>query len=83
MPDEAVSVDQGGRYVLVVDAQQVAQHRRVKIGALVDGMRVVQEVTPEEWVVVNGLQRARPGSKVKPRQAPTTATTAKPADTPG
>jgi len=62
----------------------VAQHRRVKIGALVDGMRVVQEgLTPEEWVVVNGLQRARPGSKVKARQAPTTATTAKPADTPG
>lgn len=82
VPDEAVSVDQGGRYVLVVDAQQVAQHRRVKIGALVDGMRVVQEgLTPEEWVVVNGLQRARPGSKVKPRQAPTTA--AKPAETPG
>ena len=84
VPDEAVSVDQGGRYVLVVDAQEVAQHRRVKIGALVDGMRVVQEgLTPEEWVVVNGLQRARPGSKVKPRQAPTTATTAKPAETPG
>ena len=74
VPDEAVSGDQGGRYVLVVDAQQVAQHRRVKIGALVDGMRVVQEgLTPEEWVVVNGLQRARPRSKVKPRQAPTTA----------
>lgn len=84
VPDEAVSVDQGGRYVLIVDAQEVAQHRRVKIGALVDGMRVVQEgLTPEEWVVVNGLQRARPGSKVKPRQAPTTATTAKPAETPG
>ncbi|MDP9134551.1 MAG: efflux RND transporter periplasmic adaptor subunit [Actinomycetota bacterium] len=84
VPDEAVSVDQGGRYVLVVDAQQVAQHRRVKIGALVDGMRVVQEgLTPEEWVVVNGLQRARPGSKVKPRQAPMTPTTAKPAETPG
>lgn len=84
VPDEAVSVDQGGRYVLIVDAQQVAQHRRVKIGALVDGMRVVQEgLTPEEWVVVNGLQRARPGSKVKPMQAPTTATTAKPAETPG
>ena len=69
----------------VVDfAQQVAQHRRVKIGALVNGMRVVQEgLTPEEWVVVNGLQRARPGSKVKPRQAPMTSTTAKPAETPG
>jgi RND family efflux transporter MFP subunit len=84
VPDEAVSVDQGGRYVLIVDAQQVAQHRRVKIGALVDGMRVVQEgLTPEEWVVVNGLQRARPGSKVKPRQAPMTPATAKPAETPG
>lgn len=82
VPDEAVSGDQGGRYVLVVDAQQVAQHRRVKIGALVDGMRVVQEgLTPEEWVVVNGLQRARPGSKVKPKQAP--MITAKPAETPG
>ncbi len=67
--DEAVGVDQAGRYVLVVDDQNVVQHRRVKVGALDGGMRVIEDgVTRYDWVVVDGLQRARPGSAVKPKQ---------------
>ena len=69
--DEAISVDQGGRYVLVVDGNNVAQLRRVTIGAMADGMRVIQNgIGPQDWVVVNGLQRARPGAAVKPVQQP-------------
>jgi RND family efflux transporter MFP subunit len=75
VPDEVVSVDQGGRYVLVVDDTDTVQHRRVQVGALVDGRRVVAEgLRPEDRVVVNGLQRARPGIKVKAIAAEPTAT---------
>jgi membrane fusion protein (multidrug efflux system) len=75
VPDEVVSTDQGGRYVLVVDAEDTVQHRRVRTGALVDGQRVIADgLRPEDRVVVNGLQRARPGIKVKATAAEPTAT---------
>ena len=69
VPDVAVATDQGGRFVLVVDDHDVVQQRRVRVAALVDEMRVVEEgVTPADWVVVNGLQRARAGVTVKPNR---------------
>ena len=80
VPDEIVSVDQGGRYVLVVDDTDTVQHRRVQTGALVDGQRVIADgLKPEDRVVVNGLQRARPGIKVKTiAGAPTATASAEP-----
>jgi len=68
IPDVAVLSDQGGSYVLAVDAENKVVYRRVHTGPLTEGaLRVVQDgVTPADWVVVNGLQRARPGSPVKP-----------------
>ncbi len=67
VPDVAVGTDQGGRYLLVVDEKNVVQYRQVKLGSLVGEMRVVNEgVQPGDWVIVNGLQHARPGSTVKP-----------------
>src|SRR5437867_4493137 len=62
LPDEAIGSDQSQKFVVVVDGEQKAQYRTVKIGPLVDGLRVVREgVTPEDWIVVAGLQRVRPG----------------------
>jgi len=47
----------------------VVEKRPIRMGRLVDGLRVMVEgVQPGEWVVVNGLQRARPGAKVDPEQ---------------
>jgi len=67
VPNDAVAVDQSGHYVLVVDDKNVVQHQRIKTGALVDGMRVIDDgLSASTRVVVNGLQRARPGSEVKP-----------------
>jgi len=67
VPDVAIGTDQGGRFVLVVDENDVVQQRRVQVAGLVDTMRAIESgVTPNDWVVVNGLQRARPGAKVKP-----------------
>jgi RND family efflux transporter MFP subunit len=77
VPDVAIGADQGGRYVLVVDDTDTVVQRRVKLGALVEQMRVVDDgIALGEWVVVNGLQRARPGTKVKPVRLPPGQTTA-------
>jgi len=65
LPDEAIGSDQSQKFVYVVDGDSKAQYRTVKIGPLVDGLRVIREgVKPEEWVVVAGLQRTRPGFQV-------------------
>lgn len=66
-PDIALLSDQSGRYALVVDDKDTVQLRRVKVGALDGGLRVVLEgLTPTDRIIVNGLQRARPGVTVKP-----------------
>jgi RND family efflux transporter MFP subunit len=68
--DEAIGSDQAQRFVMVVDAQNVVQPRPVTVGQVFEGLRVVQGVTPEDWVIVNGLMKARPGMKVDPKPAP-------------
>ncbi len=65
--ERALGVDQGGRYLLVVNDQDVVEQRPVKVGANVNGMRVIEEgLQADDWVVVSGIQRARPGAKVTP-----------------
>jgi RND family efflux transporter MFP subunit len=69
IPEEAFGADLGGRFLLLVDEQNKVHRRQVEVGALVDGMRVVsQGVTESDWVVVNGLQRARAGIEVNPQK---------------
>ncbi len=71
-PEKAINTDQNKRFVWVVSpangqAPQQPQFREVQLGALIDGMRVIQSgVKAGEWVVVNGLQRIRPGASVVP-----------------
>ena len=65
--DLAINADQSGRYVLVVNSENVVEKRNIRLGQLVDGMRVIEEgVESDDRVIVNGLQRARPGGKVDP-----------------
>jgi RND family efflux transporter MFP subunit len=73
LPDEAIGTDQTNKYVYVVGEDGTVVRRNVKLGPLYEGMRVVREgVAAEEWVIIRGLQRARPGGKVTPkREAPT------------
>ncbi|MFI5364132.1 MAG: efflux RND transporter periplasmic adaptor subunit [Candidatus Binatia bacterium] len=68
VPEAAVSADQGGQYLLTADDHNVVQYRRVRLGPTVSGgMQVIESgIQKDEWVIVNGLQRARPGSTVKP-----------------
>ena len=67
--DRAIGSDQSGNFLLVLDDEDVVQHRPVETGALVDGLRVIESgIDAKDWVVVNGLLRARPGSKVAPQR---------------
>ena len=69
LPDEAVGTDQSQKFVYVVDNANKAQYRTVETGPLVDGLRVVRGgLSPEEWVIVNGVQRARTGITVDPQR---------------
>ena len=66
----AVGIDQGGRYVLVVNNDNVVEQRTVTIGQEIDGLRVIESgLAPEDWVITNGVQMARPGTKVTPVKA--------------
>jgi RND family efflux transporter MFP subunit len=68
--DKAVGTDLGKKFVLVVDAKNTAQYREVLLGPVFEGLRVVKSGLNEgERVVVNGLQRVRPGSPVQPKLA--------------
>jgi RND family efflux transporter MFP subunit len=65
--DSSVGTDQTVRYVLVVGADNKVQYRPVKLGPIIDGLRVVTDgLTAGETIVVSGLQRVRPGSPVTP-----------------
>jgi RND family efflux transporter MFP subunit len=67
--DSAVGTDQTLRYVLVVDKANKVEFRPVQLGPVVDGLRVVQSgLSPGEVIVVNGLQRVRPGAQVQPQR---------------
>ena len=66
--DRAIGTQQGQKYVLAVDEKNTVAFRPVKLGPLQnDGLRVVTSgVKAEDRIVVNGIQRARPGTAVKP-----------------
>jgi multidrug efflux system membrane fusion protein len=66
--DSAIGTDQSVKYVLEVNADNKVAYRAVKLGPVVDGLRVVREgLAPGDSIVVNGLQRVRPGMPVTPQ----------------
>lgn len=69
VPDRVVNLDQVGQYVLVVGNDNTVQQRRVKVGSLVGGLRVITDgLTDDDLVVIDGMQAATPGSKVTTKQ---------------
>ena len=70
VPGDAVSFDQQGEYVLVVNDKNVVERRGVKTGSQVGGMLVIGEgLKPDDRVIVEGILQAIPGRAVKPQQA--------------
>jgi multidrug efflux system membrane fusion protein len=69
--ERAVGTDQNRKFVFVVDKDSKAEYRPVKLGPIIDGLRVVKEgLKPGESIVVNGLQRVRPGAPLAPQLVP-------------
>jgi membrane fusion protein, multidrug efflux system len=67
--DRAIGTDLDRKYVLVVNDDNVAEYRGVEIGRFIEGLRVVSAGLEEgDVVVVNGLQRVRPGTPVTPME---------------
>jgi RND family efflux transporter MFP subunit len=68
VPDTALGSDQGGRYLLVVNDNNVVEQRPVTIGSLMGDLRVIEGgLKPRDRVIIDGLQRAIPGQKVEPQ----------------
>ncbi|WP_407117766.1 efflux RND transporter periplasmic adaptor subunit [Bradyrhizobium sp. LMG 9283] len=68
VPDTALGSDQGGRYLLVVNGDNVIEQRNVQIGPVDNGLRVIESgLKPEDRVVIAGLLRVIPGQKIDPQ----------------
>ncbi len=68
--ESAIGTDQDRRFVMVVGDDDKVAYRQVSLGGTVDGLRLVTAgLKPGERIVVNGLQRVRPGALVAPQQA--------------
>lgn len=84
--DKAFGVDQSGQYLYVVDDKNIAEQRNVKTSFVTDdGLRVVVSgITPNDWVVVEGMQRVRRGAPVNPvkQEAPAQPSPPQPESTP-
>jgi RND family efflux transporter MFP subunit len=71
IPDQAVGTDQDKKSVMVVTEENKAEYRVVKLGPMIDGLRVVREgLKPKEWVIVNGLMMVRQGAPVTATRVP-------------
>ena len=69
--ERAVGTDQSKRFVMVVGADDKVSWREVRLGAEAQGLRIVtQGLAPGERIVVEGLQRVRPGMLVAPQPQP-------------
>jgi multidrug efflux system membrane fusion protein len=66
--DRAVNTDQNQKYVFLLGANNQVEYRRIKLGRVIDGLRIVREgLKAGDVIVVNGAQRAHPGLTVTPQ----------------
>jgi len=67
--DRAVGTDQSQKYVLLLGANNQIEYRKVTLGRVIDGLRVVREgLKPGDVIVVNGAQRVHPGVTATPQR---------------
>lgn len=65
--ERALGIDQGQRFVYLVDKDDKVQYKAVEAGESRDGLRVItSELSPDSRIVVEGLHRVRPGAQVTP-----------------
>jgi multidrug efflux system membrane fusion protein len=69
--DQAIGTDQNNKYLLIVDDKDTVQNVRITPGPLQDdGLRVIDGIKADQWIIVEGLQLVRAGMKVDPKQVP-------------
>jgi RND family efflux transporter MFP subunit len=69
MPDQAVGTDQDRKFAMVLTPDNHVEYRNITLGPMIDGMRVVKDGLKDgDKIVVNGLQRVRPGMLVAPTE---------------
>ena len=69
VPDRAIATDQAQRFVWVVNQDNQVEYRKVVLGAPIGQSRVIKEgLKAGEWVVIEGLQKLKPGLKVNPER---------------
>ncbi|MEH6358159.1 MAG: efflux RND transporter periplasmic adaptor subunit [Pseudomonadales bacterium] len=69
--EKAIGTDLNHKFVLVLDEENNAQYRPVTLGKKINGLRLITDgLTENDTIVVNGLQRVRPGSPVSPEVVP-------------
>jgi RND family efflux transporter MFP subunit len=71
--DSAIGIDQGQKYLLIVGSDNKAEYRPVTPGRLDGDLRIFPPgsgLKAGEWVIVNGVQRVRPGIEVHPERVP-------------
>src|SRR3984885_9259894 len=67
--DRAVNTDQSQKYVLLLGPDNKIEYRKIKLGRVIDGLRIVREgLKPGDVIVVNGAQRVHPGLIVAPQR---------------
>jgi hypothetical protein len=68
VPDASLVTDQSNKLVMLVMPDGSVAPKQVQTGALVDGLReITGGLAPTDRVIINGLMRARPGTKVTPQ----------------
>lgn len=84
IPERALGTDQGQKYVIVVDEANHAEYRPVTLGTRTsDGLRIVTEgLQAGETIVVDGIQRVRPGMQVNPQEVDVDSAAEQTADAP-
>jgi multidrug efflux system membrane fusion protein len=66
LPDSAIASDQSNKIVFTVADDGTVATKRVEIGPIIRGLRLIRSgIAATDRVVIDGLQRARPGQKVK------------------
>ena len=71
VPDVAIATEQARKFVYVLDETDTARPRYVTPGALRDGLRIIKDgLSADDRVIIDGLATMRPGTKVKPQEAP-------------
>ena len=71
IPEKALGTDQGQKFVFVVNDRDEVERRNVRLGPQFGTLRVIEDnvLKPDDRVIVDGLLRVRPGTKVNPKPA--------------